>query len=110
MRSSTLLSPGQALSPYVSKRPRSRRFSRSPQQYGFPNAFAEKGSVGATAMRVTGSGDHGLVVEDYIGEEISPMQFTREGYDGGHDDEGPDHRWDEAGPGRGSHSVFESRE
>lgn len=107
-RSSALLSPGQALSPCVSKRPRSRRFSKSPQQY----SFSEKGSalspgLGVAAARVTGPGDRELEDE---GEDISPMQFTREGSDRGRDDESPDHGWDETSLGRGSHSVVVSRE
>jgi len=113
IRSTALLSPGQALSPYVSKRPRSRKFSRSPQQYGFLNAFSEGGPVGIPALgtsetRTTDRSDHRLGDEDDVAEPVSPMEFIRDGSDGEHDED-PDFGWDEASPGRGSHSVVESR-
>ena len=120
-RSSALLSPGQALSPYVSKRPKSRRFSRSPQQYGFLDDLPESGSDGAPGLSVTGTriteatptsitgrSDRGLVVEGDMGEPISPLKFTKDNSDREHDED-PDFVWDEASPGHGSHSVVESR-
>jgi len=113
IRSTALLSPGQALSPYVSKRPRSRRISRSPQQYGFLNSFSENGSVGVptlgtTETRIAGRSDHRSVDEDDVVEQVSPMKFTRDDSDGEHDED-PDFWWDEASPGRSGHSVVKSR-
>ncbi|KAF9653305.1 hypothetical protein BDM02DRAFT_3182847 [Thelephora ganbajun] len=113
-RSSALLSPGQALSPYVSKRPRSRRFSRSPQQYSSLNVFSEGGSLGAPGLGVTGTrtadrDSRDLADEDGLEEPISPMKFTRDDPDGEHDGGGHGYGWDGANPGRGSRSVVESR-
>lgn len=104
VRSSALLSPGQALSPFVSKRPRSRRFSKSPQQYGFSE---ELPIPEAAPAPITGRYDCG-VDEDDTEEPISPIKFTRDDPDGEHD-EGPNFGWNEASPGRGSRSAVESR-
>ena len=104
-RSSALLSPGQALSPYVSKRPRSRRFSKSPQQYGFSN---ELSIPEASPAAVSGDDDRGLVGEDDMEEPISPIKFTRDDPDGEFDED-PIFGWDEASPGLGSHAVVDGR-
>jgi len=62
-----------------------------------------------TETRVTSRGIREL--EDGDTEDtISPMKFTRGGFDGGRDGGGLDYYWDEASPGRGSRSVVESRE
>lgn len=62
-----------------------------------------------TETRVTSRGIREL--EDGDTEDtISPMKFTRGGFDAGRDVGGPDYYWDEASPGRGSRSVVESRE
>lgn len=111
MRSSALLSPGQPLSPYVSRRPRSRRFSRSPQQSGFLNTPLGNGSAGSSDSSmietgVTNRGDHEVKDKE---EMIPPMKLIREGPDGGRDG-GPDRRWDELSPRHGGRSVAEGRE
>jgi len=104
-RSSALLSPGQALSPFVSKRPRSRRFSKSPQQYGFSNELPIPEVAPAPT---TGHDDRGLVEEDEAEEQISPIKFTRDDPDVEHDED-PNFGWDEASPRRGGRSAVESR-
>ena len=111
-RSSALLNPGQALSPYVSKRPRSRKSPRSPHQYDLHSTLSENVPVGSpglgvVATRITGRGE--LVGEGDMEDPISPMKFTRDGSDGGRDEEGPGYGWDEASPGRGSRFLIESR-
>lgn len=63
-----------------------------------------------TETRVTSRGIRGLDDGDDMEETISPMKFTRGGFDGGRNGGGPDYDWDEASPGRGSRSVVESRE
>jgi len=104
-RSSALLSPGQALSPFVSKRPRSRRFSKSPQQYGFSDVLPIPEAAPAP---ITGRDDRGFVEEDDTEEPVSPIRFTQDDPDG-ENDEGPNFGWGEVSPGRGSRTVVESR-
>ena len=103
-RSSALLSPGQALSPYVSKRPKSRRISRSPQLHGSLN-IVEGGSVGASGLAITGRSDQGPAHGGDT-EPISPMKFVRDNSD---EELELEYRWNEPGPGRVSRSVIESR-
>lgn len=91
-RSSALLSPGQALSPYVSKRPRSRRFSKSPQLLG----ITETGTTGRNGQ----GGDM---------EPISPMKFVKDNSDEDFDDAELEYRWNESSSGHVSHPVVESR-
>ena len=117
-RSSALLSPGQTLTPYVSKQPRSRRFSKSPQQYTPPESVLT-GAPGsdATGTRIvktvpaaiTGRGDRRLVGGDDVGEPISPIKFTQEGSDGERDDEDPNFGLGVASPGPVGRSAAESR-
>lgn len=97
-RSSALLSPGQALSPYVSKRPKSRRFSRSPQLGG--------GCTGVSGLGITET--KGLAPGGDT-EPISPMKFVRDNSDEDLDNEEFEYRWNESNPGPASHSVVESR-
>ena len=104
-RSSALLSPGQALSPFVSKRPRSRRFSKSPQQYGFSNELPIPEVAPAP---ITSRDDCGLEEEDDTEEPISPIKFTQDDPDREHDED-PNFGWDVASPGRGNRSAVESR-
>ena len=63
-----------------------------------------------TKTRVSSRGHHELEDGDDTEETISPMKFTRGGSDRVRDYGSPDYEWDEASPGRGSHSVVESRE
>lgn len=65
---------------------------------------------GATETRVTGRGDHDVEYADDMEETVSPMQFTREDSDGGHDDIDFTRGWDEASPGPRNHTVVDSRE
>ena len=105
-RSSALLSPGQALSPYVSKRPRSRRFSRSPQQYGFLDELPIPEEV---PPAIAGRSDRGLMHEGDVEEPISPIKFTRDDSDGEHDDEDLTFGWNQASPRRDDPSVVPNR-
>ena len=98
-RSSALLSPGQALSPYVSRRPRSRRFSRNPGGVS---------DLGTTEMRNTDRNDQGLTHGGDL-EPISPMRFVRDNSDEEFNDEELEYRWNESSSGRVSHSVAGSR-
>ena len=102
-RSSALLSPGQTLSPYFSKRPRSRRFSKSPQQYGFSD---ELPIPEVSSAAITGHDDLGLVSKEELEEPISPIKFTRDDPDGR--DEDPNFGRNESSPGRGVRSTVES--
>ena len=65
---------------------------------------------GATETRVAGRGDHNVEYADEMEGAVSPMQFTREGSDGGHDDIDFDRGWDVASPGTCNHPVVKSRE
>ncbi|KAF9779187.1 hypothetical protein BJ322DRAFT_1113544 [Thelephora terrestris] len=112
IRSSALLSPGQALSPYVSKRPRSRRFSRNPQLHSSSNTVPGSGpanvsSLGITESRNTDRNDQTLAPGGDI-EPISPMKFVRDDSDDELDDEDDEYRWNESTAGRGSHSLPQS--
>ena len=111
IRSSALLSPGQALSPYVSKRPRSRRFSKSPQLHSFNNTLPGSENVsdlGITEARSTGRNDRALGRGGDT-EPISPMKFVRDNSDDELEGEDHEYRWNESTSGRGSHSVPLSR-
>ena len=97
-RSSTLLSPGQALSPYVSKRPKSRRLSRSPQLH----------SLGITEMKAAERNEQGSAPAGDM-EPISPMEFVRDSSDEEFDDGELEYRWNESNSTRVNHSVVENR-
>ena len=105
-RSSALLSPGQALSPYVSKRPKSRRLSRTPQLHGPVNTGSS--GLGTTEARNSGRNDQGPAHGGDT-EPISPMKFVRDNSDEEFDVEELEYRWNESSSGRVNHSVVESR-
>lgn len=66
--------------------------------------------LGVTKPRVSGHGDHDVEYADDMEGTVSPMQFTREGSDGGHDGIDFDRGWDKTSPGPGNHPVVQSRE
>jgi hypothetical protein len=111
-RSSALLSPGQALSPYIFKRPKSRRIPRSPQLYSSANVVTGSGSVnllsqGIPATRNTGRNDQG-VVHGGDAEPISPMKFVRDNSDEEFDEEDNEYRWNESRAGRDGHPMADN--
>ena len=94
---SSTLSPGQALSPYVSKRLKSSGLSTSPQLQG----------LNITEMRTVGRNEQGPAPGRGM-EPISPMKFVRDSADEESDEE-LEYRWNEPTSERVNHSVVQDR-